>query len=356
MTATDPDQKIPVVELPRDCTFDASDFAIIARYWYPIARSSDATTAPLSATLLDEPLVVYRAGEQVVVANDICPHRGVPLSAGTGDGQTVACAYHGIRYGAGGVCISVPAHPTAKIPARLTLRTYPAVERYGLIWTCLLPDPHHVADPSTAPIPPMPGWDEPDYQQVTCPAFDVAAFAGRQVEGFLDVAHFGFVHVDTFGDPDNAEVPDYSPVTTDSGFEVDYWSTVANYPHGAKTGEPGFKWLRHFEAHLPFTATLVVHFPNGGRLCIMNAASPVSTRRTRMFAPIAKNFDIDQPEQDIFDFNLRIFEEDRAIVEIQKPENLPLDPRIEVNIAADRSSVAYRRGLRSLGLTQFFTA
>jgi vanillate O-demethylase monooxygenase subunit len=53
---------------------------------------------------------------------------------------------------------------------------------------------------------------------------------------------------------------------------------------------------------------------------------------------------------------LRIFEEDRAIVEIQKPENLPLDPRIEVNIAADRSSVAYRRGLRSLGLTQFFTA
>ena len=75
-----------------------------------------------------------------------------------------------------------------------------------------------------------------------------------------------------------------------------------------------------------------------------------------MFAPIAKNFDIDQPEQGIFDFNLRIFEEDRAIVEIQKPENLPLDPRIEVNIAADRSSVAYRRGLRSLGLTQFFTA
>jgi vanillate O-demethylase monooxygenase subunit len=356
VTATASDQKIPVVELPRDCTFDPSDFAIIARYWYPIARSADVTTAPLSATLLDEPLVVYRAGEQIVVANDICPHRGVPLSAGTGDGQSVACAYHGIRFGAGGACISVPAHPTAKIPARLTLRTYPVVERYGLIWTCLRPDPHHVADPSTAPIPLMPGWDEPDYQRVTCPAFDVAAFAGRQVEGFLDVAHFGFVHVDTFGDPDNAEVPDYSPETTDYGSEVDYWSTVANYPHGVTGGEPGFTWLRHFEAHLPFTATLVVHFPDGGRLCIMNAASPVSARRTRMFAPIAKNFGIDQPEQEIFDFNLRIFEEDRAIVEIQKPENLPLDPRIEVNIAADRSSVAYRRGLRSLGLTQFFTA
>lgn len=356
MTVTEAQPSPPAVDLPRDCSFDAADFAILARCWYPIALSREVTTAPMAATLLDESLVIYRTGDRVVVANDICPHRGVPLSAGTGDGHTVACAYHGIRYGAGGACVSIPAHPAAKIPARLRLRTYPAIQRYGLIWTCLRPEPRHAADPDTAPVPPMPGWDQRGYQQVTCPAFDVAAFAGRQVEGFLDVAHFGFVHADTFGDPDNSEVPDYNPITTETGFSVDYWSTVGNYPHGGKIGEPGFRWLRHFEAHLPFTATLIVHFPGEGRLCIMNAASPVSARRTRMFAPIAKNFDTDQPEQDIIDFNLRIFEEDRVIVEIQKPENLPLDPRIEVNIAADRSSVAYRRGLRSLGLTHFFTA
>ena len=88
----------------------------------------------------------------------------------------------------------------------------------------------------------------------------------------------------------------------------------------------------------------------------MNAASPVSARQTRMFAPIAKNFSTAQPVQEIYDFNHRIFEEDRAIVEIQKPENLPLEPRLEVNIPADRSSVAYRRGLRKLGLSHFFTA
>ncbi len=57
-----------------------------------------------------------------------------------------------------------------------------------------------------------------------------------------------------------------------------------------------------------------------------------------------------------YDFNRQIFEEDRAIVEVQRPENLPLDPKIEVNIPADRSSVAYRRGLRDLGLSHFFTA
>jgi vanillate O-demethylase monooxygenase subunit len=350
LTASAPGVDTLPTGLPRDCTFDADDWAVLARAWYPVALSRELRDAPLATTLLDEPLVVYRAGTEVVVANDICPHRGVPLSRGTGDGAVVACAYHGLRFGAAGRCVAIPAHPTAKIPQRMHLRTYPAVERYGLVWTCLRPDS---AEPV---IPPLPGWGEPGFLSVTCPGFDVAAFAGRQVEGFLDVAHFGFVHLGTFGDPENTEVPEYNPVTTEYGFSVDYWSTVSNYGHDGPAVPPGFRWLRHFEAYLPFTATLVVHFPGGGRLCIMNAATPVSARRTRMFAPIARDFDTDTPAQDIYDFNLRVFEEDRAIVEVQKPENLPLDPRIEVNIAADRSSVAYRRGLRALGLSQFFTA
>jgi phenylpropionate dioxygenase-like ring-hydroxylating dioxygenase large terminal subunit len=60
--------------------------------------------------------------------------------------------------------------------------------------------------------------------------------------------------------------------------------------------------------------------------------------------------------QDVYDFNRRVFEEDKAIVEAQKPECLPLDPRLEAHIAADRSSIAYRRGLRDLGLSQIFVA
>jgi vanillate O-demethylase monooxygenase subunit len=234
----------------------------------------------------------------------------------------------------------------------MRLQTFPAVLRYGLWWTCLRPDP------AVAPmIPAMPGWDEPGYQLVTCPGFDVAAFAGRQVEGFIDVAHFAFVHTDTFADPDDVEVPAYNPVATEHGFTVDYWSTVANFPRGSGLSAPaGFHWLRRFDVHLPFAATLVVHFPDDGRLSILNAASPVSARRTRMFCSVAKNFAVDQPEAEILAFNERIFTEDRRIVEIQRPENLPLDPRIEVNIPADRSSVAYRRGLRAMGLSRFFTA
>jgi vanillate O-demethylase monooxygenase subunit len=340
------------IELPRECTFDADDWRIIARYWYPVALSREVEAGPLAVRLLDVPLVAYRHQGVVVVADDICPHRGVPLSRGSGDEHGIRCAYHGLRFGEGGRCVHIPAHPDAKIPGRMNLRTYPAVERYGLVWTSLA-----APVPEMPEIPPMQHWDDDGFQQINCPWIDIAAFAGRQVEGFLDVAHFGFVHLASFGDPGNLEVPDYTPVATADGFEVEYRSSVSNYPIGARDrNPPGFEWLRHFRMHLPFTATLVVHFPEGGRLSIMNAASPVSARMTRMFAPIARNFDLDLPVQAVYDFNRTVFEEDRAIVEVQKPENLPLDPKLEVHIPADRSSIAYRKGLRELGLSQFFTA
>ncbi len=34
------------------------------------------------------------------------------------------------------------------------------------------------------------------------------------------------------------------------------------------------------------------------------------------------------------------------MVETQRPERLPLDPTLEAHIPADRSSIAYRRGLK----------
>jgi vanillate O-demethylase monooxygenase subunit len=136
---------------------------------------------------------------------------------------------------------------------------------------------------------------------------------------------------------------------------VDYRSHVGNYPIGvAGHADPNFEWLRHFEVHLPFTATLTIHFPEKARLVIMNAASPVSARKTRLFAPIARNFDKDLPVQDVYDFNLRVFEEDREVVESQVPETLPLEFGWEAHIPADRSSMAYRRGLKRMGFGRFF--
>jgi vanillate O-demethylase monooxygenase subunit len=130
------------------------------------------------------------------------------------------------------------------------------------------------------------------------------------------------------------------------GFIADYWSSVGNYPASSQFRAPdGFQWLRHFEMHLPFTATLTIHFPGEARLVIMNAASPVSSRITRMFAPIARNFDLHVPVEDVHALTCA-FEEDRLMVETQRPERLPLDLTLEAHIPADRSSIAYRRRLK----------
>jgi vanillate O-demethylase monooxygenase subunit len=336
--------------LPTGCSFDPADWQILAGHWYPIALGPDVGAAPYKAMLLDEPLVAYRVRGELVVARDLCPHRGVPLTMGTHDEDGIVCAYHGLRYGTQGRCNSIPSAPAQRIPARLKLRTYPAVERYGLIWTCLMPPAE--AAPN---IPVMPHWDEPDFQQIVCPIFDIGGFAGRQVEGFIDVAHFAWIHTATFADPNRREVESYTTADMPHGFYADYWSRIGNYPIGVDgRAPPGFEWLRHFEVHLPFTATLTIHFPDQGRLVIMNAASPVSARKTRLFAPIARNFDKHLPVEDAHAFNLRIFEEDRRIVESQRPPHLPLDLGAEMHIPADASSIAYRRGLKRMGLGKFF--
>ena len=203
----------------------------------------------------------------------------------------------------------------------------------------------------------MPEWDDPDYITVLPDSMKIEAAAGRQIEGFLDVSHFSFVHEESFGEADNAVVPDYPIAKTQTGFIADYISTVSNYSHEYKhLNPPGFMWHRKFEVFLPFTAKLTVFFPGGGQLHIMNAASPVSARKTRLFVPICRNFDKESPLQATLDFNHQVFAEDIAIVERQFPEDLPIDLHAEAHFPADRSSITYRKGLAGLGLGRTYTA
>ena len=311
-----PASEVTPLPLPHNLTFTPDDWQILARYWYPIATVDEVTGGPLGVTLLDVPLVVYRVGGddgELVVADDLCSHRGTKLSLGEdqGDGEGIRCPYHGLRFGSGGKCTAIPAHPGDRIPERMHLTTYQAVERYGLVWTCL------AAAPGEEPvIPPVPHWDDAGFQQINCPWIDIDAFAGRQLEGFLDVGHFAFVHHQTFADPLNQVVPEYMPVPTADGFEAEYWSTVSNLPPGTTLEVPDdFLWLRHYRLHVPFTGTLVVYFPGDIRLSLMNAASPVSATRTRLFDARRRNFDTDQPLQEVYDVNLQVFSEDRRAVE-----------------------------------------
>ena len=94
---------------------------------------------------------MWRADDGYVnVWENRCLHRGVRLSIGINDGRELKCQYHGWRYSnrtAG--CTYIPAHP-ADAPARtITNRTYPAVERYGLVWSTEEPEARSRRSPAS---------------------------------------------------------------------------------------------------------------------------------------------------------------------------------------------------------------
>lgn len=344
---------------PRNCTWTQQDWDVLAQYWYPIAFSHEVGEQPFSAQLLDQKLVIWRTAARLSVANDLCLHRGVPLSMGAVEGEQLICKYHGFHYDFEGKCTLIPANPNAKIPAKLCLKTYPVQEAFGLIWTCLTSSTGSspTALECLGSLPDFGEWNDPNYQQILPDWVDINAAAGRQMEGFLDVAHFAWVHTETFGDRNNPEVPKYDVQPTARGLIADYVSSVSNFPKGLEDRAPSdFLWRRVFEVFLPFCAKLTVHFPGDGRLCILNAASPVSARKTRLFCPICRNFDQDQPLEPVYEFNAQVFSEDKAVVEAQCPEDLPLDLRAESHIQADQTSIAYRKGLLKLGLGEIYTA
>lgn len=337
---------LPPGFLPRGCTFQPGDWEILARHWYPVARAEDIGEAPVAVTLLDLDLVVYRAGDRIVIGRDLCPHRGVPLSMGWVEGEEIVCAYHGLRFGPSGRCTKIPAHPEAVPSPKFRVTTFPVMERYGLVWTCLRP-----GEGSVEPAP-LPEWADDSYQHILVPQFDIAGAPGRQVEGFIDVAHFAWVHHETFADRDRPEVPSYKTKFTDYGLRTDYWSDISNFPKDLQhLAPPGFQWLRQFDVFPPFVATLRIFFPGDDRLVIMNCASPVSARKTRLFVPICRNFDKSGSVEDVHEFNRRVFTEDAALVERQRPEDLPLDMQEEAHFNADKSSTGYRRLLKEMGLT-----
>lgn len=347
---------IPVINLinkPCNSQFEDRDWEILSQHWYPVARIEDVSTQPQQVTLLDVKMALYKTESgDIHLVRDICPHRGVPLTKGWVEGEEIVCPYHGLRYNAAGQCTKIPAQPElTKISDRFRLSKFPVVQKYGLIWTSIQ---NH--DVESAHFPVLDTWEDPTHQAILPPYVDIAGSSGRQLEGFIDVAHFAWVHHEAFASRENPVVPKYSTIKTDYGLQTEYVSDVSNYPHGLQHLAPeGFLWKRVFDVYPPFSAILTVHFPHDGILKILNACCPMSHTKTRLFVPLTRNFDTTGDLQAVYDFNAQIFAEDQDMVEAQKPEELPLDLMMEAHFEADRSSTMYRRILADLGLSKRYT-
>ena len=108
-------------------------------FWYRAVPSEKVKRGHLVPTMLLEiPLVVGRDAEgRAFALRDACPHRGMPLSCGSFDGQQVECSYHGWKFAAHtGQCSLIPSL-TADQPLkvdRIYAGSFNCEERDDFIW------------------------------------------------------------------------------------------------------------------------------------------------------------------------------------------------------------------------------
>jgi phenylpropionate dioxygenase-like ring-hydroxylating dioxygenase large terminal subunit len=323
-------------------------YAGLRRYWHPVLFADDLTDAPCGVTLLGERVVVVRLAGGVSAFRDLCVHRGSALSVGRViDGDRLECRYHGWTYNAEGACVRIPARPGMNIPPRARAQRYDAAEHAGLIWVCL-------DGPAALPLPPFPEACDPTYQTMKVPTYDWHCGAARRIENFVDVSHFPFVHEGVLGDPREPEVRDYEVVRDETSlrFAAGLELAPANpfKRDGAGAEELVARDPIEYAIHMPFTAHLSQPLPDGKRYTLFMAASPVTRHETRSFSFGSRNYDLGQGSyEEWIDYQKVVLEQDRVVVETQRPEELPVDLAAELHIrSVDRASVEYRRWLAQI--------
>jgi len=266
-------------DYPKNPTFRQQDWNILAGFWHPIAFAHDITDKPLSTKLLDVNLVIYRTSQGITVAKDQCPHRGVQVSLGRIVEDYLVCPMHGLHFDSTGQCRKIPSAPDQNSPIspRMCLRTYQTEIRYGIVWTCLKPEP-------IWPLPVWPGIDNPDFKKVYVPSDVWQSSATRHAENFNDQAHFPFVHLKSFGSDNDLSTQEYEVEETEFGlrFDYEYVEGGNRFPDGVDAENTEVVYT--YELTFPFSTLIYVDVQGSDFIhYFADAVSPVSAIQTRIF-------------------------------------------------------------------------
>jgi phenylpropionate dioxygenase-like ring-hydroxylating dioxygenase large terminal subunit len=159
----------------------------------------------------------------------------------------------------------------------------------------------------------------------------------------MDFAHFPWVHPGVLGHREKPVYPDVTVQVTDGeiGYVVDDEATNA---------------IRDYRVSLPLTLQMTVNRRTGGPgqenvTAMLFVARPIGERETVFYFGHARNFALDQDDAVWAERNSSVTEQDRRIVEAQRPEELPLDLSAELHLrGSDAPAVEYRRALARLGI------
>jgi phenylpropionate dioxygenase-like ring-hydroxylating dioxygenase large terminal subunit len=302
-------------------------FEGFANVWTPVALAADLKAkTPLGVQVAGTPLALFRDREGKPAALlDRCPHRGVALSLGKVKEGCIECPFHGWQLEASGQVCHVPWNPDAKL-ANLRGVTVPARELGGQIWVYT----GKVDKPA----------EEPEVHEallregvrVSGLTIEWKTHWTRAMENMLDWPHLPFVHRRTIG----KSMVGRSGSRMDIAWEERPWGAHTHIQIDDKR-EPGaldFRWPNQMNLHIPIPNKLMM---------MLVACVPVDKQRTRMIMIVARDF----LTSSLFDWffhrvNLRIANEDKAIVESSFPAEVPRAGE-EPSVRTDGPTLAFRK-------------
>lgn len=319
--------------------------------WHPVAYAKEVTAdKPHHSKLLNEHLVLWRTGDNTCLAmRDLCIHRGTALSLGWIKDDCIVCPYHAWEYNSDGACVKIPQKQGVAIPTKARTVNYRCQERYGLIWVAL--------DEPIYDLPEIPEFENGEWKIVETGPFEWQSDASRQVENFTDFGHFPWVHPGLLGDPERPLVPEYRVEIRE---HVLHYSIVR--PEAANTDDfPVFKnevvlkpeRRSQYELHLPYTIVLRLGWGGKAGMVYFYVGQPISEKHCKGYCIIGRNYDLDQPDSVLQEFEDVIFGQDQVIVESQRPEQVPFDLAEELHLKFDAVAINYRRAMQQQGLDYY---
>ena len=329
--------------------------------WYVAALSAELAGKLLPVRLLEEDLVLYRQSDGTAAAlEDACVHRKLPLSMGRIKGDTVGCGYHGLTFNAAGECVRIPC--SEHNPRGARVRSYPLVERYGMVWVWMgepsAADPQRLFDVAQ--------WGDPSWGSTAADAMTLDCHYLLVTDNLLDPSHVAWVHPSSFGNA-ACEATPVDVTATGTGLIASRWMRdveVAPLYREFVRFEGRCDRLQHYEVRFPSHALIRAVFvpagtagpgaerhPDAFVMDSFNFLTPIDAGRTRYFWFQMRNvLPDDRGLSEKMAAGVRAaFEEDRAILNaVQRNAARSKTPHID--IAIDSAPLRFRRALQRLAM------
>ena len=161
-------------------------------YWIPALLPEELPEndcPPVRVKLLSERLIAFRdTTGRFGLIDEFCAHRGASLWFGRTEDCGLRCPYHGWKFDVTGQCTDMPSEPEhSNFVKKVKLKSYPLVERSGVLWTYLGPPDQQ---------PPLPEWEfamVPASHSFMSKRLQECNWL-QALEGGIDSSHVSFLH------------------------------------------------------------------------------------------------------------------------------------------------------------------